>query len=104
MVMTMTTGVVPPPCMVNPNLAPEAQAQEIWECNIAEAQQHRILDQAVVRRRMVVEIPILSVGEKRKWSGGDDDKDKDKGEDDDIDLDIMVTKVHIGLCWFFGLG
>ena len=49
-----------------------------------------------------MEVPASSVGEKRKRSKDDDSEGGD--EDDDIDLDIMVAKVHIGLCWFFGLG
>ena len=92
MTMTTTTGAVPLPRMVDPNLSLEVQAQEIRECNIAEAWRHGRLDRAVMWRRMVVEVPASSVGEKRKQS-----------KDDDINLDIMVTKVCIGLCWFLDL-
>ena len=85
--------------MVDPNLSPEVQAQEIQERDITEAQRRGVLDWTVTRRRVVVEIPALSVSEKRKW--GEDNNSEGEDEDNNINLDIMVAKVHIGLCWFF---
>src|ERR1700742_1050105 len=88
---TTTSGVVPLPRMTNPNLSPEAQAQEIRESDRAERRRRERILRAMERDVAEDRESSPVVGEKRK-------REESSGSEDagsSVDLDFAVAKVRV---------